>query len=99
MQTYGWNISGLIGLAVLGSGQLFAAGGMRSACTAEIKKFGCEDMSDSYAYSCLKQRKESRDKDGGFSPSCFKAYASYEKANGKSEKIESHEVERREHQL
>lgn len=70
---------------------------MLQACKAEIKKFGCDAKSETYAYECLNKHKEPYIKDKGFRAQCFKAYLAYEKSSGKGEKIDSHQVERLEH--
>jgi hypothetical protein len=74
-----------------------AAQPMLKACTAEIQKYKCDAKSESYAYECLSKHEETRTKDLGFSRSCFKAYASFEKSSGKGDKVESHQVENPEH--
>lgn len=74
-----------------------AADTMLKACTSEIKKFNCDAKSESYAYDCLNKHEEQRTRNNGFSRSCFKAYVSYEKATGKGDKVESHQVENPEH--
>jgi hypothetical protein len=80
-----------------GMGPVYAADSLLQACRNEIEKFACDAMSPAYAYDCLSRHKEDRIKDKGFRSRCFKAYRAYEKANGKGEKVESHQVERLEH--
>jgi hypothetical protein len=81
----------------VGAGPTYAADSMVQACASEIRKYDCDAKSPAYAYDCLNRNKEERIKDKGFRPRCFKAYLAYEKANGKGERIESHQVERLEH--
>ncbi len=85
------------GLVLLNLQTVYAANSVRGACKAEIKKFTCDDKSDAYAFDCLKENNEASIKNKGFSPKCFKAYASYEKESGKGEKIDSHQTEQLEH--
>lgn len=91
-----WLSSGILLAAIPFSG-LHAAATVRGACSNEIQKFSCDAKSDAYAYACLNQHKDEQILNRGFSPKCFKAYASYEKASGKGERLESHQTERVEH--
>lgn len=84
-------------LITLLASRVEAAETMLKACTSEIKKFSCDAKSESYAYDCLRKHEEHRTKNHGFSGSCYKAYAAFEKATGKGDKVESHQVENPEH--